>query len=153
MNQGDALEHNFSAIHSALMFPITHLLSGSGLPQVSNHLHFSRILGFIVGCSHRPLYCDFCNRWLRRPCWALGLDYTRLLLAAQLSWPQQKRMCAVKSCVPGYLLHWMVKPWRYTGNVEHDQGFFFFFCSPNYICVKLMACSFPLSRVCPLLTQ
>uniref|UniRef100_A0A8B9KYL2 Telomere-associated protein Rif1 N-terminal domain-containing protein n=1 Tax=Astyanax mexicanus TaxID=7994 RepID=A0A8B9KYL2_ASTMX len=29
VNQGDALEHNFSAIHSALMFPITHLLPGS----------------------------------------------------------------------------------------------------------------------------
>ncbi|XP_032423463.1 telomere-associated protein RIF1 isoform X1 [Xiphophorus hellerii] len=26
VNQGDALEHNFSAMHSALMFPITHLL-------------------------------------------------------------------------------------------------------------------------------
>ncbi|XP_060785950.1 telomere-associated protein RIF1 isoform X2 [Neoarius graeffei] len=35
VNQGDALEHNFSAIHSALMFPITHLLSGSSLPQMT----------------------------------------------------------------------------------------------------------------------
>ncbi|KAL7865662.1 hypothetical protein SRHO_G00109090 [Serrasalmus rhombeus] len=34
VNQGDALEHNFSAIHSALMFPITHLLPGSALPQM-----------------------------------------------------------------------------------------------------------------------
>ncbi|KAL7881793.1 hypothetical protein AOLI_G00086410 [Acnodon oligacanthus] len=34
VNQGDALEHNFSAIHSALMFPITHLLPGCALPQM-----------------------------------------------------------------------------------------------------------------------
>lgn len=33
VNQGDALEHNFSAIHAALMFPLTHL-RGAGLPQV-----------------------------------------------------------------------------------------------------------------------
>ncbi|KAF6726840.1 Telomere-associated protein RIF1 [Oryzias melastigma] len=35
VNQGDALEHNFSAIHSALMFPITHLLGGASLPQAA----------------------------------------------------------------------------------------------------------------------
>ncbi|XP_017276656.1 telomere-associated protein RIF1 isoform X2 [Kryptolebias marmoratus] len=35
VNQGDALEHNFSAIHSALMFPITHLLCGDILPQAA----------------------------------------------------------------------------------------------------------------------
>ncbi|XP_051937781.1 telomere-associated protein RIF1 isoform X2 [Hippocampus zosterae] len=35
VNQGDALEHNFSAVHSALMFPITHLLSGSPQQQAA----------------------------------------------------------------------------------------------------------------------
>ncbi|XP_047226741.1 telomere-associated protein RIF1 isoform X2 [Girardinichthys multiradiatus] len=35
VNQGDALEHNFSAMHSALMFPVTHLLHGTLLQQVS----------------------------------------------------------------------------------------------------------------------
>ncbi|KAM9850654.1 telomere-associated protein RIF1 [Aulostomus maculatus] len=35
VNQGDALEHNFSAMHSALLFPVTHLLSGTPLQQVS----------------------------------------------------------------------------------------------------------------------
>uniref|UniRef100_A0A3B4G6K7 Replication timing regulatory factor 1 n=1 Tax=Pundamilia nyererei TaxID=303518 RepID=A0A3B4G6K7_9CICH len=35
VNQGDALEHNFSAMHSALMLPITHLLHGTPLPQLS----------------------------------------------------------------------------------------------------------------------
>lgn len=35
VNQGDALEHNFSAMHSALMFPITHLLPGTPLQQAS----------------------------------------------------------------------------------------------------------------------
>uniref|UniRef100_A0A674N161 Replication timing regulatory factor 1 n=1 Tax=Takifugu rubripes TaxID=31033 RepID=A0A674N161_TAKRU len=34
VNQGDALEHNFSAIHAALMFPLTHLL-GAALPQAT----------------------------------------------------------------------------------------------------------------------
>ncbi|XP_042350186.1 telomere-associated protein RIF1 [Plectropomus leopardus] len=35
VNQGDALEHNFSAVHSALLFPITHLLHGSPLQQAA----------------------------------------------------------------------------------------------------------------------
>ncbi|KAM9347605.1 telomere-associated protein RIF1 [Symphorus nematophorus] len=35
VNQGDALEHNFSAMHSALMFPITYLLRGTPLQQAS----------------------------------------------------------------------------------------------------------------------
>uniref|UniRef100_A0A4W5RC23 Replication timing regulatory factor 1 n=1 Tax=Hucho hucho TaxID=62062 RepID=A0A4W5RC23_9TELE len=35
VNQGDALEHNFSAVHTALMFPIIHLLPGKVLPQMT----------------------------------------------------------------------------------------------------------------------
>ncbi|XP_029980674.1 telomere-associated protein RIF1 isoform X2 [Sphaeramia orbicularis] len=35
VNQGDALEHNFSAVHSALLLPITHLLCGTPLQQAS----------------------------------------------------------------------------------------------------------------------
>nr|XP_046260003.1 telomere-associated protein RIF1 isoform X2 [Scatophagus argus] len=35
VNQGDALEHNFSATHSALLFPITHLLHGAPLQQAT----------------------------------------------------------------------------------------------------------------------
>lgn len=35
VNQGDALEHNFSAVHAALMFPITHLLSDVPLSQMT----------------------------------------------------------------------------------------------------------------------
>ncbi|XP_054471187.1 telomere-associated protein RIF1 isoform X3 [Anoplopoma fimbria] len=36
VNQGDALEHNFSAINSALLFPITHLLHGTPLQQAAH---------------------------------------------------------------------------------------------------------------------
>ncbi|XP_028992659.1 telomere-associated protein RIF1 isoform X2 [Betta splendens] len=35
VNQGDALEHNFSAVHSALLFPVTHLLHGAPLQQAA----------------------------------------------------------------------------------------------------------------------
>ncbi|KAI4805629.1 hypothetical protein KUCAC02_010232, partial [Chaenocephalus aceratus] len=35
VNQGDALEHNFSAVHSALLFPVTHLLRGTPLQQAA----------------------------------------------------------------------------------------------------------------------
>ncbi|XP_055086546.1 telomere-associated protein RIF1 isoform X2 [Periophthalmus magnuspinnatus] len=35
VNQGDALEHNFSAMYSALMFPMTHLLQAPPLQQAS----------------------------------------------------------------------------------------------------------------------
>ncbi|XP_061547412.1 telomere-associated protein RIF1 isoform X2 [Phycodurus eques] len=35
VNQGDALEHNFNAMHSALMFPVNHLLGGSPQQQAA----------------------------------------------------------------------------------------------------------------------
>lgn len=35
VNQGDALEHNFSSMHTALMFPVTHLLHDTSLQQAS----------------------------------------------------------------------------------------------------------------------
>ncbi|MCJ8732578.1 hypothetical protein PDJAM_G00213040 [Pangasius djambal] len=54
VNQGDALEHNFSAIHSALMFPVTHLLPGSGLPQMTQKTMlstWSRLYKAFARCS------------------------------------------------------------------------------------------------------
>ncbi|KAM9487286.1 telomere-associated protein RIF1 [Clarias gariepinus] len=54
VNQGDALEHNFSAIHSALMFPIIHLLPGSGLPQTTQKTMlgtWSRLYKAFARCS------------------------------------------------------------------------------------------------------
>ncbi|XP_036421805.1 telomere-associated protein RIF1 [Colossoma macropomum] len=54
VNQGDALEHNFSAIHSALMFPITHLLPGSALPQMTQKTMlstWSRLYKAFARCS------------------------------------------------------------------------------------------------------
>uniref|UniRef100_A0A8C5BVZ6 Replication timing regulatory factor 1 n=1 Tax=Gadus morhua TaxID=8049 RepID=A0A8C5BVZ6_GADMO len=35
VNQGDALEHDFSAVHSSLMFPVRHLLLVDPLPQMT----------------------------------------------------------------------------------------------------------------------
>ncbi|NWT85146.1 RIF1 protein, partial [Lanius ludovicianus] len=33
VNQGDALEHNFSAVYSALLLPVSHILPAQGFPQ------------------------------------------------------------------------------------------------------------------------
>ncbi|KAK3543767.1 hypothetical protein QTP70_027179 [Hemibagrus guttatus] len=54
VNQGDALEHNFSAMHSALMFPITHLLPGSVLTQMTQKTMlstWSRLYKAFARCS------------------------------------------------------------------------------------------------------
>ncbi|XP_051760992.1 telomere-associated protein RIF1 isoform X5 [Ctenopharyngodon idella] len=54
VNQGDALEHNFSAIYSALMFPVFHLLPGSALPQVTQKAMistWSRLYKAFARCS------------------------------------------------------------------------------------------------------
>ncbi|XP_016093594.1 telomere-associated protein RIF1-like isoform X2 [Sinocyclocheilus grahami] len=54
VNQGDALEHNFSAICSALMFPVIHLLSGSPLPQTTQKAMigtWSRLYKAFARCS------------------------------------------------------------------------------------------------------
>uniref|UniRef100_A0A8C8HTL9 Telomere-associated protein Rif1 N-terminal domain-containing protein n=1 Tax=Oncorhynchus tshawytscha TaxID=74940 RepID=A0A8C8HTL9_ONCTS len=54
VNQGDALEHNFSAVHTALMFPITHLLPGNALPHVTQKSMlgtWSRLYKVFACCS------------------------------------------------------------------------------------------------------
>ncbi|XP_041700695.2 telomere-associated protein RIF1 isoform X1 [Coregonus clupeaformis] len=54
VNQGDALEHNFSAVHTALMFPITHLLPGKVLPQMTQKSMlgtWSRLYKVFARCS------------------------------------------------------------------------------------------------------
>ncbi|XP_059356010.1 telomere-associated protein RIF1-like isoform X2 [Carassius carassius] len=54
VNQGDALEHNFSGIYSALMFPVVHLLPGSPLPQTSQKAMictWSRLYKAFARCS------------------------------------------------------------------------------------------------------
>ncbi|XP_077073107.1 telomere-associated protein RIF1 [Siphateles boraxobius] len=54
VNQGDALEHNFSAIYSALMFPVFHLLPGSALPQINQKAMistWSRLYKAFARCS------------------------------------------------------------------------------------------------------
>lgn len=54
VNQGDALEHNFSAIYSALMFPVVHLLPDSALPQTTQKnmiSTWSRLYKAFARCS------------------------------------------------------------------------------------------------------
>ncbi|XP_059198916.1 telomere-associated protein RIF1 [Centropristis striata] len=54
VNQGDALEHNFSAMHSALLFPVTHLLHGAPLQQAAQKSmlsSWSRLYRVFARCS------------------------------------------------------------------------------------------------------
>uniref|UniRef100_A0A668AI09 Replication timing regulatory factor 1 n=1 Tax=Myripristis murdjan TaxID=586833 RepID=A0A668AI09_9TELE len=56
VNQGDALEHNFNAVHSALMLPVTHLLPGTPLQQVcgtqkSMLITWSKLYKVFARCS------------------------------------------------------------------------------------------------------
>uniref|UniRef100_A0A673B4N3 Replication timing regulatory factor 1 n=1 Tax=Sphaeramia orbicularis TaxID=375764 RepID=A0A673B4N3_9TELE len=51
VNQGDALEHNFSAVHSALLLPITHLLCGTPLQQKSMLSTWSKLYKVFARCS------------------------------------------------------------------------------------------------------
>uniref|UniRef100_A0A3B4B0F7 Telomere-associated protein Rif1 N-terminal domain-containing protein n=1 Tax=Periophthalmus magnuspinnatus TaxID=409849 RepID=A0A3B4B0F7_9GOBI len=48
VNQGDALEHNFSAMYSALMFPMTHLLQASQKSLLST---WSKLYKVFARCS------------------------------------------------------------------------------------------------------
>ncbi|XP_034041756.1 telomere-associated protein RIF1 [Thalassophryne amazonica] len=54
VNQGDALEHNFSAMHSALMLPVTHLLCDAQLqqgPQKSMLSTWAKLYRVFARCS------------------------------------------------------------------------------------------------------
>lgn len=41
VNQGDALEHNFSAIYGALILPINHIFSAQKIPGVRQRQIFT----------------------------------------------------------------------------------------------------------------
>lgn len=44
VNQGDALEHNFSAIYGALTLPINHIFSAQTFPVVRMYIASVRVL-------------------------------------------------------------------------------------------------------------
>ncbi|XP_061735435.1 telomere-associated protein RIF1-like [Nerophis ophidion] len=72
VNQGDALEHNFSAMHSALLFPVTHLLSGTPLEQASQksmlstwsklYKVFARCSSLVVTAEENVCCEEFCAK-------------------------------------------------------------------------------------------
>ncbi|XP_008116050.2 telomere-associated protein RIF1 isoform X1 [Anolis carolinensis] len=67
VNQGDALEHNFSAVYSALLLPIKHIFPSTGFPQPTlktllrswSELYraFARC-ALLVATAEDNLYCD-----------------------------------------------------------------------------------------------
>lgn len=110
VNQGDALEHNFSAIHAALLLPVTHLLHGTPLQQVSG----------VPTWRHIPLESAF-PVWLptsilsrppRSRCSALGPNCTRCLPAAPRWWSQPRRTSAARSCASRCPPRWTEWTWR-----------------------------------------
>ncbi|CAK6967637.1 telomere-associated protein RIF1 [Scomber scombrus] len=72
VNQGDALEHNFSALHSALLFPVTHLLRGAPLQQASQksmlstwsklYKVFARCSALVVTAEENICCEEFCAK-------------------------------------------------------------------------------------------
>ncbi|XP_068185708.1 telomere-associated protein RIF1 [Antennarius striatus] len=70
VNQGDALEHNFGAMHSALLFPITHLLHGTPLQQATQksmlstwsklYKVFARCSSLVVTAEENVCCEEFC---------------------------------------------------------------------------------------------
>ncbi|XP_073329575.1 telomere-associated protein RIF1 [Pagrus major] len=72
VNQGDALEHNFSAMHSALLFPITQLLPGTALQQATQksmlstwsklYKVFARCSALVVTAEENICCEEFCAK-------------------------------------------------------------------------------------------
>ncbi|XP_036965197.1 telomere-associated protein RIF1 [Acanthopagrus latus] len=72
VNQGDALEHNFRAMHSALLFPITQLLPGTPLQQATQksmlstwsklYRVFARCSSLVVTAEENICCEEFCAK-------------------------------------------------------------------------------------------
>ncbi|KAF7215219.1 telomere-associated protein RIF1 isoform X2 [Nothobranchius furzeri] len=72
VNQGDALEHNFSTVHSALMFPVQHLLCGPPLPQAAQrsmlsswaklYKVFARCSALVATAEENVCCEEFCSK-------------------------------------------------------------------------------------------
>ncbi|XP_072301110.1 telomere-associated protein RIF1 [Eucyclogobius newberryi] len=89
VNQGDALEHNFSAMYSALMFPITHLLHDSTLQQASQksmlsmwsklYQVFARCSALVVTAEENICCEELCTKM------AAALDKDTLMVPSTLN--------------------------------------------------------------------
>ncbi|KAF4804609.1 telomere-associated protein RIF1 isoform X1 [Turdus rufiventris] len=57
VNQGDALEHNFSAVYSALLLPVSHIFPTQGFPQVFPMLEgLTHLVSVMVDCINFAPY-------------------------------------------------------------------------------------------------
>ncbi|XP_067460337.1 telomere-associated protein RIF1 isoform X1 [Thunnus thynnus] len=89
VNQGDALEHNFSAMHSALLFPVTHLLRGTPLQQASQksmlstwsklYKVFARCSALVVTAEENICCEEFCAKM------AAAMDKDALMVPSTLN--------------------------------------------------------------------
>ncbi|CAJ1079008.1 telomere-associated protein RIF1 isoform X2 [Xyrichtys novacula] len=89
VNQGDALEHNFSAMHSALMFPVAHLLKGTPLQQASQksmlstwsklYKVFARCSALVVTAEENVCCEELCTKM------TAALDKEALMVPSTLS--------------------------------------------------------------------
>uniref|UniRef100_A0A1A8P6J8 RAP1 interacting factor homolog n=1 Tax=Nothobranchius pienaari TaxID=704102 RepID=A0A1A8P6J8_9TELE len=89
VNQGDALEHNFSTVHSALMFPVQHLLCGPPLPQAAQrsmlsswaklYKVFARCSALVATAEENVCCEEFCSKM------AAAVDREVLAVPAALS--------------------------------------------------------------------
>ncbi|XP_056144888.1 telomere-associated protein RIF1 [Lampris incognitus] len=88
VNQGDALEHNFRAVYSALMFPFTYLLPGTALQQMNQksmlttwsklYKVFARCAALVVTAEENICCEELCAKM------AAALDRETLMVPATL---------------------------------------------------------------------
>uniref|UniRef100_A0AAY4C4W2 Telomere-associated protein Rif1 N-terminal domain-containing protein n=1 Tax=Denticeps clupeoides TaxID=299321 RepID=A0AAY4C4W2_9TELE len=72
VNQGDALEHNFNAMHSSLMFPVPNLLLGKALPQATKksmistwsrlYIAFARCAALVATAEENVCCEELCSK-------------------------------------------------------------------------------------------
>uniref|UniRef100_A0A8C1ZYJ1 Replication timing regulatory factor 1 n=1 Tax=Cyprinus carpio TaxID=7962 RepID=A0A8C1ZYJ1_CYPCA len=116
VNQGDALEHNFSAIYSALMFPVIHLLPGLPLPQTTQKGMigtWSRLYKAFARCSALVATAEentSCEELCAKICGSLDSEALKV-------WKIYSVMHLIGMLAPHTPLSWVRKRSRALGNL------------------------------------
>uniref|UniRef100_A0A671Z0I7 Replication timing regulatory factor 1 n=1 Tax=Sparus aurata TaxID=8175 RepID=A0A671Z0I7_SPAAU len=129
VNQGDALEHNFSAMHSALLFPITQLLPGTPLQQKSMLSTWSKLYKVFARCSslvvtaEENICCEeFCAKMTAVPSTLNAVASILQVVVECVDFSPYTPQFQQKLKSPHTPVNWMKKRSKVMGNLSTFQS-------------------------------
>uniref|UniRef100_A0A3B4AZN2 Telomere-associated protein Rif1 N-terminal domain-containing protein n=1 Tax=Periophthalmus magnuspinnatus TaxID=409849 RepID=A0A3B4AZN2_9GOBI len=126
VNQGDALEHNFSAMYSALMFPMTHLLQASQKSLLSTwsklYKVFARCSALVITAEENICCEELCAKMAAVPSTLNVVSNILQVLVDSVDFTPYTPHFQQKVKSPHTPVNWMKKRNKVLGNLSTFQS-------------------------------